>query len=81
MHGRFVHTCHYAVFILKKINVFFLIFTRLQLYLWFSHVNSTIPVITAVLYILCFKKLKGITVGGKKKKKRQIRACNEHQLM
>lgn len=54
----------------KKINVFFLIFTRLQLYLWFSHVNSTIPVITAVLYILCFKKLKGITVGEKKKKKK-----------
>lgn len=33
----------------KKNIVFFLIFTHLQFYLWFSHVNSTIPVITAVL--------------------------------
>lgn len=54
-------------YLFKKINVFFLIFTCLQLYLWFSHVNSTIPVITAVLYIVRFKKLKGTTVGEKKK--------------
>lgn len=67
-HGRFVHTCHYAVFIFKKLMYFFFIFTCLQLYLWFSHVNSTIPVITAVLYIVRFEKLKGITVGGTKKR-------------
>lgn len=55
-------------YLFLKINVFFLIFTCLQLYLWFSHVNSTIPVVTAVLYIVRFKKLKGITVGEKKKR-------------
>lgn len=73
MEGLYILVIMQYLFKKKKINVFFLIFTRLQLYLWFSHVNSTIPVITAVLYILCFKKLKGITVGKKKKKKRQIR--------
>lgn len=70
MEGLYILVIMQYLFKKKKINVFFLIFTRLQLYLWFSHVNSTIPVITAVLYILCFKKLKGITVGEKKKKKK-----------
>lgn len=39
-----------------KVGVFFfLIFTCLHLDLWFSHVNSTIPVTIAALYIVCFK--------------------------
>lgn len=55
MEGLYILVIMQYLFKKKKINVFFLIFTRLQLYLWFSHVNSTISVITAVLYIHVLK--------------------------
>lgn len=51
---------------------FFLIFTCLHLDLWFSHVNSTIPVTIAALYIVCFQSKGNSSWEKKKKKKGQI---------
>lgn len=65
MEGLYILVIMQYLFKKKMFVFFFLIFTHLQLYLWFSHVNSTIPVITAVLYIVHFKKLKGITMVGR----------------
>lgn len=42
-------------YLFKSWCIFFLIFTCLHLDLWFSDVNSTIPVTIAALYIVCFK--------------------------
>lgn len=58
-------------YLFKSWCILFFIFTCLHLDLWFSHVNSTIPVTIAALYIVCFK-VKGIPVGKKKKRGRSV---------
>lgn len=54
-------------YLFKKLVYFFLIFTCPHLNLWFSRVNSTIPVTIAALYIVCFKS-KGNSSWKKKKR-------------
>lgn len=56
-------------YLFKSWCIFFLIFTCLHLDSWFSHVNSTLPVTIAALYIVCFK-VKGIPVGENKTKQK-----------